>query len=327
MACRCRRNRRAHDRPPATRRAPRSKHARPRNASSRKRRSIAPSWRRRSSSCDGRRRRPPPHQPSRGTATKDRIDMTTRIRGLCRRQRLDHAHDAQAVDDDGELLHDRHGGKLLAQRQRQDRADAGEDRHFVGTVRAGPTLVGRQWLFQRANACRYPAPKSSPLIGARRQPASAPPGASDLPRRCRAGGPSRSRPWLGVLRRTRRTTHGFAADPEVRVRSRRISRRTPRSCCVELEIASRQVEPQFTMAWNARGGAAWRLAEHYSQRCTRTTGGGVQKSPRRRHVQSQRMFFGEIYNSIRGRWHTGKKSTQVRQANSLNILSRPQPQT
>ena len=43
-------------------------------------------------------------------------------------------------------------------------------------------------------------------------------------------------------------------------------------------------------------------------------GGGVQKSPHRRHVQSQQMFFGEIYDSIRGRIDAGKKSTQVRQA-------------
>ena len=47
-------------------------------------------------------------------------------------------------------------------------------------------------------------------------------------------------------------------------------------------------------------------------------GGGVQKSPRRRYVQSQSMFFGQIYDSIRGRIDCrllpAKNQARVRQA-------------
>ena len=97
--------------------------------------------------------RRPPAPPVEEPQAKDQINLTdedSRIMPVAGGG-FDQCYNAQAVVATASLL-----VIATAVVQAADRADAGEDRRFVGTVRSARNTVGRQWLFQRGqcNAVR-----------------------------------------------------------------------------------------------------------------------------------------------------------------------------
>ena len=273
--------------PSLRRRAPRSKRA-PRNASRGRRLSIAPSWRRgRRRLRMARGRRQATRTPVRGrprTRSPDGRDL--RIMPVAGGG-FDQCYNAQAVVATASLL------VIAGEWFRRPTTSSRSRRCWRRSTlcrnsSAGPNTVGRQWLFQRGQ-CNAVRGCQNRTADCDRAAAASPLLARAI---CRAAAgaakPDTGRGHgLASADTARQTTLWFAQpDPGTGVRYHQIGDRIPPVPAAWTRSRSRRVEPRHHGLEHQENVCAQpglsALPALRSNRC-----GGVQKSPRRHHVQSQ----------------------------------------